>query len=258
MSVLHSDSPLDVSKVWAVVPAAGSSSRMRRSLAESGGGTPGESVAGRFTSKIFLELSEGRSVLHESLKRLSGAGIRNLCISTQRELIEDVRKVAKEVTVWERLEVIEGGETRFHSVKKALTEIVSDEPSVVTVHDAARPFASSELIKESVKKAVSGIAVILANPVTSTIKLVPDGRIISGTPDRKTLWEAQTPQTFPFAPLYEAFLKITESDELLYDDASVFEKAGGIVEVLESPPENIKVTSLRDLSLAKILYAERR
>jgi 2-C-methyl-D-erythritol 4-phosphate cytidylyltransferase len=239
-----------MSGVWAVVPAAGTSSRMRNSLHED--------AVSSMSSKIFLALDEDRSVLHESLQRLYDSGIRNLCIPSRKELFDLIIQVANDVGVWDQLEVIEGGSTRFQSVRNGLGRISDKNPKVVVIHDAARPFAIPGLISETIASAFSGSAAILGNPVSSTIKIVSEDRIISETPERTLLWEAQTPQTFPFMLLYEAFEKTPESLALLYDDASVFEQAGGRVTVIESPAENIKVTTARDLALARILYAEYR
>jgi 2-C-methyl-D-erythritol 4-phosphate cytidylyltransferase len=233
--------------IWAVVPAAGQSSRIKQSL-------PGNSSS---SSKIFLPLEEGWTVLHQSLQQLWFAGIRSLCIPTRQDLIEEVKHLVKEVGDWDRALVIEGGATRFESVKSALIEIKSHDPEVVVIHDAARPFCPVSVIQETISLALSGQGVIVAVPVTSTIKEVDDNGLVQRTPPREFLWEAQTPQSFPFIQLFRVFQEITEEKHgLLSDDASVFEQAGKQVKITMGTYSNIKITTPGDYELAKILFRQ--
>jgi 2-C-methyl-D-erythritol 4-phosphate cytidylyltransferase len=233
--------------VWAVVPAAGQSSRIKQSLKENTGSS----------SKIFLPLEEGWTVLHQSLQQLWFAGIRSLCIPTRRDLIEEVRHLVKDVGDWDRVLVIEGGATRFESVKNALLEIKPHDPEVAVIHDAARPFCPVEVIQETITLALAGQGVIVGVPVTSTIKEVDDNGLVQRTPPREFLWEAQTPQSFPFIPLFSAFQEITEEKHgVLYDDASVFEEAGNLVKITMGTYSNIKITTPGDYELAKVLFKQ--
>ena len=100
---------------------------------------------------------------------------------------------------------------------------------------------------------------IAAAPVSDTIKEVgEDGRTVARTLERARLWAIQTPQVFRRAALERALNDA--SDELLSqatDDAWLIERAGGVVRVVEAPPENIKVTTLTDLHVAELLLSER-
>lgn len=249
MSSSNKESSLEMSGVWAVVPAAGTSSRMIQSLSPD--------KASEVLSKIFLDIGMGRTVLHESLSRLYEAGIRNICIPTQLGLISKVQALVDSVGTWNDVLIIEGGKTRFQSVKKAMSQLALKEVTAVVIHDAARPFVSPDLICLTIREALEGRGAILGNPVTSTIKYVSVEGVIKETPNRELIWEAQTPQAFPFKNLYAAFGKVSEEETLLYDDASVFEAAGGEVRVFESPTSNIKVTTATDLALARVLLGER-
>lgn len=231
-------------RVWAVVPAAGQSSRIKQSLPEN-------------SSKIFLSLEEGWTVLHQSLQQLWFAGLRSLCIPTRTDLIKEVSNIVKEVGDWDTILVIEGGETRFESVKNALLAIKSHDPEVVLIHDAARPFCPVEVIQETISLAHAGQGVIVGVPVTSTIKEVDENGFIQRTPVREFLWEAQTPQSFPFPALFKALKDISEEENgLLYDDASVFEQAGNSVKVTMGNYSNIKITTPGDYELAKVLFKQ--
>lgn len=243
---------------WAIVPAAGTSQRMRDSLAED---YKLNDLSSNFQSKIFLELKEGLSVFHYSLRSLYLSGLRSICVSTQKELFELIDKIAKEVTsegeVWDNFLIVEGGETRFQSVRNAMFEIQNFSPKVVAIHDAARPFPPVNdiyevldfVLEEGIK---SDIGAILASPVSSTIKLSNDNDFISYTPERDKLWEAQTPQIFPYNALLEAY-KTFPIDSNFSDDASIFEKIGKKVKVFKSSPDNIKITTKKDYYLARLL-----
>jgi 2-C-methyl-D-erythritol 4-phosphate cytidylyltransferase len=154
--------------------------------------------------------------------------------------------------------VVAGGAVRSQSVREALRASSGGDP--VVVHDAARPLAPAGLFERALAQLrESGVdAVIAAAPVSDTIKEVgPDRRTVERTLDRARLWAVQTPQVFRRAALERALLRA--DDELLAaatDDAWLIERAGGTVEVVESEPRNLKITTPMDLRLAELLLAE--
>jgi 2-C-methyl-D-erythritol 4-phosphate cytidylyltransferase len=156
-------------------------------------------------------------------------------------------------------EAVAGGEARSQSVREALRAAGQGDP--VIVHDAARPLARPELFERAITELEqSGAdAVIAAARVSDTIKEAgSDGRTVIRTLSRERLWSVQTPQVFRRAALQRAFDEAT--DELLAtatDDAWLIERAGGTVRVVESRPENIKITTPADLHVAELLLAER-
>jgi 2-C-methyl-D-erythritol 4-phosphate cytidylyltransferase len=155
---------------------------------------------------------------------------------------------------------VAGGAVRSQSVREALRAAGCGDP--VVVHDAARPLAPAELFERALAQLErSGAdAVIAAAPVSDTIKEVgTDGRTVSRTLERARLWAVQTPQVFRRSAL-ERVLSEAGDDVLgaATDDAWLVERAGGLVEVVESSPANIKVTTPTDLRLAELLLAESR
>ena len=150
---------------------------------------------------------------------------------------------------------VEGGASRSASVRNALS--AAPEARTVVVHDAARPLVTLELVKSCLAALMGVDGVTAAAPVTDTIKQAyPDGTV-ERTLDRSRLWAVQTPQVFRAEALRRA---LEVGDEVLAaatDDASLVEAAGGSVRVVESPAENFKVTSHRDLEVAeRILGSE--
>jgi 2-C-methyl-D-erythritol 4-phosphate cytidylyltransferase len=152
---------------------------------------------------------------------------------------------------------VPGGAVRSESVRLALAAAGPGDP--VLVHDAARPLLTRELTERVIAAALGdGVdAAIAAAPVTDTVKRVGERHAVLETLDRTNLWAVQTPQVFRRAALERA---LDVSDEVLAqatDDAWLIERAGGTVVVVESPRENLKVTTPLDLALAELLVAGR-
>ena len=155
---------------------------------------------------------------------------------------------------------VAGGAVRSESVREALRACPEGDP--VIVHDAARPLAPARLFARALERLErsSADAVIAAAPVSDTIKEVgSDGVTVTRTLERGRLWAVQTPQVFRRAALEGALLDA--GDDVLAaatDDAWLVEQAGGVVEVVESSPANLKITTPTDLMLAELLLAEAR
>jgi len=156
-------------------------------------------------------------------------------------------------------EAVEGGDVRSQSVRAALRASGGGDP--VVVHDAAQPLAQPKLFERALDELLrSGAdAAIAAARVSDTIKEVgEDGLTVARTLERRRLWAVQTPQAFRREALERAFA--TASDDLLAtatDDAWLIERLGGTVRIVESRPENIKVTTPADLHVAEMLLEER-
>ncbi|MFZ9975125.1 MAG: 2-C-methyl-D-erythritol 4-phosphate cytidylyltransferase, partial [Vulcanococcus sp.] len=104
----------------------------------------------------------------------------------------------------------------------------------------------------------AGAAVLAAAPVTDTIKRVDVQGVIQDTPDRSQLWGAQTPQGFPVKQLRAAHAQARSEGWSVTDDASLFERLGWAVSVMESSPANIKITTPFDLTIAEAVLAARQ
>lgn len=165
------------------------------------------------------------------------------------------------MTLVERLDKpinwINGGSTRQESVQRGLAALPFDAENVL-IHDGARCLAEPSLFNSCAEAVKEGEAVIAATPVTDTIKRVDSDGIIVKTPIREGLWAAQTPQGFSVKRLREAHLKAIASSWSVTDDASLFERLGWPVKVLESSPSNIKVTTPFDLTIAEAVLRARK
>ncbi len=154
----------------------------------------------------------------------------------------------------ERLRLVSGGATRWRSVAAALAAL-DPRCTIVLVHDAARPFVSSETVDRVIAAAEKGRGAVAAVPVYDTVKRTSeDGRIVE-TVDRRGLWRAQTPQGFPREMLETAYRKIAASgaEPDPSDDAQVAEWAGFEVVLVPDLTTNIKITTPEDFLLAEAL-----
>jgi len=145
---------------------------------------------------------------------------------------------------------VAGGNSRSASVRNALA--AAPEATIAVVHDAARPLVTAELVRRCVEAVDHGAdGAIAAARVTDTVHAVERDGLIAATPDRASLWAAQTPQVFR-ADLLRLALDVSEEAlAAATDDAALVRAAGGRVRVVEAPRENIKVTTPADLRVVE-------
>lgn len=150
------------------------------------------------------------------------------------------------------------GVTRQDSVASGLAALPA-EISTVAVHDGARPLVTPALISAVIAALnadpVAGGAVV-GHSAVDTIKVVADGTVIE-TPDRSTLWAIQTPQVFRLAALVSAYESAARDGFTGTDDASLLERVGARVVLVEGPRDNLKVTHAEDLAFVEQLLAGR-
>jgi 2-C-methyl-D-erythritol 4-phosphate cytidylyltransferase len=155
-----------------------------------------------------------------------------------------------------RVTVVQGGAERGDSVRNGI-DALPPEIDIILVHDAARPLVTDAVIESCIAAAAEGRSVVPAVPVTDTIKEVDEGGRITGTPDRRTLWSAQTPQAFPAAVLRDAYARAKEGRINATDDAALVARFGTTVTVVDGTVENIKITTAADFAVAEA-YLTRR
>jgi 2-C-methyl-D-erythritol 4-phosphate cytidylyltransferase len=147
------------------------------------------------------------------------------------------------------LRVVEGGRTRSESVANALAEVGTE---LVAIHDAARPLLTAAAGSSTGDPSASQVASYRVHRDTNSPLEV------ERTLDRDRLWAAQTPQVFRVDALRAALEARGEAVGWATDEAMLVEAAGGRVLICPAPPENLKVTTRRDLRLAEQLLEERR
>ena len=208
---------------------------------------------GATRNKLLLPLS-GQPVLAWTLeaaleaKSIHWIGIigQELDRSEILALVEDAPKPV----AW-----IAGGDSRQESVERGLAGL-PDQAQHVLIHDGARCLASPDLFNRCSDAVRGGKAVIAATPVTDTIKRVNESGLITATPNRAELWAAQTPQAFSVDELRKGHREARANGWTVTDDASLYERLGWPVHVLDAGPSNIKVTTPFDLTVAAAELAE--
>ena len=150
-----------------------------------------------------------------------------------------------------------GGASRQESVYRGLQKLDAD-CEIVLIHDGARPFVSPTLIDRCVATARTRQAVVVGVPVKETIKVVSEHRQIISTPSRDGLWEIQTPQVFQRHVIVEAHEWAVRQGCQGTDDATLVEKVGKPVFVLDGERTNIKITVPADLIFAEALARKGR
>lgn len=147
--------------------------------------------------------------------------------------------------------VICGGDARQDSVWAGL-KACPNNTSIVVIHDGVRPLISPDKISEAIKICQKKNAVVLAVPVKETIKRVEHGNIIT-TLNRDKIWLTQTPQTFEYKLIWDAYKKAEEDNFVGTDDSALVERLGYEVTILEGDYKNIKITTAEDLTIAEKL-----
>ena len=148
----------------------------------------------------------------------------------------------------EDVQIADGGETRFHSVRNGLALIPGNADGLVGVHDGVRPFPSTDAIRRVYEAARKSGAAVPVAPVVDTLRHV-NAEGGSTTVARSEYRIVQTPQTFDINLLREAYRQ--EYREAFTDDASVVESLGHDVALVEGNRENIKITTPFDLQVAE-------
>ena len=151
-----------------------------------------------------------------------------------------------------KIKVIEGGCSRQESVLKGL--LACSNPDYVLIHDAARPFIAEKTIISCFDNAKKVGASIVAVKAIDTVKIVDNNGIISSTPDRNTLWNAQTPQIFKYEIILELHKKYVGKN--FTDDSLLFEEAGIPVLITEGEYSNFKITTIQDVEKIKVKNEE--
>ena len=216
---------------WAVVVAAGRGERL-----------------GLDRPKAFAKLND-RPLLAESLERLERSDwIDSIVVVAPPDWEEPVILLAEELGCGKVVSVVPGGETRAASVRTGLAE-VSEDATVVLVHDAARPVLTEEMIERLLTTLPEGWdGVVPGLPVSDTVKRV-DGEQVVETVDRDGLVVAQTPQAFVWPVLRDA----AASGEDATDCAALLERRGGRIKVVPGDRRLIKVTEPADLEIVGLL-----
>lgn len=217
-------------KKYAIIAAGGSGQRM------------GSSVP-----KQFLQIN-GKPLLWYSVKAFVDAFADvNIVVVAPSANIEEAKTVC---AGFDNVIFVEGGATRFQSVKNGLNTV--KEPSIVFVHDGVRCLVTKDLIQRCYHQAFEKGSAVPAVPVNDSVRVVENN--VHKVIDRNSLRIIQTPQTFRSEIILPAFS--VEDDEKFTDEATVVEASGAQVYLIEGEQSNIKITRPLDISIAEKLIEQ--
>jgi 2-C-methyl-D-erythritol 4-phosphate cytidylyltransferase len=215
-------------KVSAIIAAAGESRRMNG------------------VDKVLAPLA-GRPVISHVLSAFDSCkSIDQIVLVVNEKSLDACRKLTDGLS--KPVEVCLGGKRRQDSVTAGLKQL--KDCDWVVIHDGARPLVTKELIEEGLKAAQETGAAAAAVPVTDTIKVAGDDRIVLETPPRQNLWAVQTPQVFLPGIISKAY---QQAKGEATDDAALVEQAGYKVKLYMGSYDNIKITTPQDLLIAEAL-----
>ena len=221
-----------MSPTWAIVVAGGDGARL-----------------GADRPKAFVRLG-GRPLLAHSIDLFEDhPAVDRIVLVVPAEWEEPATLLADDLAAGKVAAAVPGGETRALSVAAGLAEVAAAAQAIL-VHDAARPFASPELVDRVLAALERHDGAVPALPVTDTVKRVREG-VVAETLDRGELRSVQTPQGFRAAALRQAYSAPANAVRDATDCASLVEAAGFAVAAVAGEPDNVKITAADDLARAE-------
>lgn len=235
-------------RVAAVVLAAGQGRRM-----------------GGKIQKQFLEL-QGKPILWYSLNTFQKSDVVDeiILVTGETELAYVRSEIVEKYGFTKVSAVVKGGAERYASVWEGLKYIKrvengENDPGYVFIHDGVRPFVTEEILLRTKEAAEQFHACAVGMPSKDTVKIADGDGFVKTTPDRRLVWNIQTPQAFEFGLIYRAYRALEESGRTdVTDDAMIAESFTDTrVRLVEGTYENIKITTPEDLKIAEAFLAER-
>lgn len=219
----------------AVVLAGGSGSRMNTK-----------------TAKQYLPLN-GKPLIYYALRQFQDSAVEKIALVVAEGQQDYCRKEIVERYGFTKVSaIVPGGSERYLSVHAGLKAL--DGVDYVLIHDGARPCVDQDILNRTMECVAKEGACVVGMPVKDTIKIVDERQLAQKTPDRRRLWQVQTPQAFSYDLICRAYdVVVASGEQAVTDDAQVLELAfGKTCRLIEGSYRNIKVTTPEDLDIAKI------
>ena len=218
-------------------------------------------LSGSPTPKQFLSIAGVPVLVHCLRAFLAVPRVEAIYVAVRKTEIDRVQAQVAEFGLSGKVHVVEGGDIRQQTVSNALAKLAENgcgEDDVVLVHDAARPLIDPATIDRTIDAVAEFGAAIVGLPAVDTIKQVErtaHGAIITATIPRERIVQAQTPQGARCGLLQRAFAEAAADEFTGTDEASLLERAGIVVAVVQGSPRNFKITQPGDIELAEFYLA---
>ena len=224
------------SKVYAVIPAAGSGTRI-----------------GGDIKKQFLPLQHKPILIHTLQRFERCPDVDEIAVAVPESSIVEMEKILSQFRLHKVSKVIAGGAKRQDSVANVLLCLDLRDSDIVLIHDGVRPFIEQKRISHLVKMCKEHDAAVLAVQPKDTVRRSAGGGFFDSTLDRTALWLIQTPQAFRASVLLRAFENARKDRFSSTDEAALGERLGIKARIVEGSYDNIKITTPEDLELGKLI-----
>ena len=228
--------------------------------------------------KQYMELL-GKPLLYYALKAFEDSDVERVVLVTAEGEEEYCKKELIERFGFTKVcGIVAGGAERYASVWNGLkhlkengerndvaqnqpgdVQVTEETPDYVLIHDGARPLVTAELINRLITETEQYGACVAGMPVKDTIQMTDERGAITLTPKRDSLWMAQTPQSFDFSVVYDAYERLMQESEInVTDDAMVVGMYHEIpIQMVRGSYTNMKVTTPEDMVLAETFLKKR-
>lgn len=234
-------------KTTAIVLAAGSGSRMNSNV-----------------KKQYMEIC-GKPLILYALEAFEKSFIDEIILVLPANDIDYVTKNIVEPAGFSKIKaIVQGGSTRYHSVRLGLLA-ASKDTEAVFIHDGARPFIDEAMLTRALDAVRKYGACVIGMPAKDTIKIADSDGYADTTPDRDKTWIIQTPQVFLYPEILDLYEELNSREQELIDkgvnitdDAMVMETFGTRkVKLVEGSYENIKITTPIDICFAESIISNK-
>lgn len=208
------------------------------------------------TAKQYMILHD-KPILYYSLKAFQESCVDSIVLVVgQGDEVYVKKEIVERYHFTKVTSIVTGGNERYDSVYSGLLQV--KDCDYVLVHDGARPMINGNMIEKIVKQVAVLKACVVGTPSKDTVKLVSTDGIVYATPNRKEVYNIQTPQAFSYELIMQAYQKLQDhSKENVTDDAMVVEQMLGVpIHIIEGSYQNIKITTPEDLMIAELFLSE--
>ena len=209
--------------------------------------------------KQFLPLNDKPIIIHTLEKFILNPEFEKILVVTPREWINYTKDIIEEyIGQNNRIQIVEGGSDRNESIMSGIRYIeqqygISDDDYIVT-HDSVRPFLTHRIIKENIEEVQKYKAVDTVIEAIDTVIVSEDKETISNIPNRDTMYQGQTPQSFHINTLVHYYNQMSDEEKAILTDAcKICTTYGESVKIIKGEIFNIKITTPYDLKVANAI-----
>lgn len=209
--------------------------------------------------KQFLDLGGKPIIIHTLEKFVVHPGFDRILVLVPRAWISYTRDIIRKyIPAAFEIPVLEGGATRNETLMNAIAYIEEqgdfNDETVIVTHDSVRPFVTHRILEENIRYAREYGACDTVIPASDTIVQSLDHEKISDIPDRRFMYQGQTPQSFRVKQLRDIYESLTDEEkEILTDASKIMVLKGHHVHLVRGEVYNIKITYPYDVTVAKAL-----